>query len=81
MNFQAIALYQYAHASNNFRSRIASENSKPIQEWGKTLHRIRWKAHPFRDVTIGFCAISAREPSQGRKAAALSGITDVPQVA
>ncbi len=37
--------------------------------------------HPFRNVTIGFCAISAREPSQGRKAAALSGITDVPQVA
>jgi len=39
------------------------------------------ETHPFRNVTIGFCAISAREPSQGRKAAALSGITDVPQVA
>ena len=57
------------------------KNLKRIQEWGKWLHRIRWKAHPFRNVTIGFCAISAREPSQGRKAAALSGITDVPQVA
>ena len=57
------------------------KNLERIQEWGKALHRIRWKPHPFRNVTIGFCAISAREPSQGRKAAALSGNTVVPQIA
>jgi len=36
--------------------------------------------HPLSDVAIGSCATSAREPSQGRKAAALSGITVVPQI-
>jgi len=48
---------------------------------GKVASPYTMERHPFRNVTIGFCAISAREPSQGRKAAALSGITDVPQVA
>ena len=60
---------------------LGHKSQSHAQEWRNTLHRIRWKSHPFRNVTIGFCAISAREPSQGRKEAALSGITDVPQVA
>ena len=38
------------------------------------------KAHPFLDVAIGSCANSAREPGQGRKAAALSGTIVVPQI-
>ncbi len=37
--------------------------------------------HPFWDVTAGSCATGAREPSQGREAAALSGTSCVPQVA
>ena len=74
--------YANMHTRQIISGREADQkNLKRKQEWGKSLHRIRWKAHPFRNVTIGFCAISAREPSQGRKAAALSGITDVPQVA
>ena len=36
--------------------------------------------HPFLDVAIGSCANSAREPGQGRKAAALSGTIVVPQI-
>src|SRR5690606_20215526 len=43
------------------------------------------KTIPFRtetriQVETGSCAIGAREPSQGRKAAALSGTSDVPQI-
>jgi hypothetical protein len=47
----------------------------------KVLARYTMGPHPFRNVTIGSCAISIREPSQGRKAAALSGISGVPQIA
>ena len=36
---------------------------------------------PLSRVAVGSCAIGTRESSQGRKAAALNGITDVPQVA
>jgi len=36
--------------------------------------------HLFRQVVVGSCAIVAREPGQGRKAAALSGTRSVPQI-
>ena len=36
---------------------------------------------PLSRVAVGSCAIGTRESSQGRKAAALNGTTDVPQVA
>ena len=36
--------------------------------------------HPFWSVAVGSCATGAREPSQGRKAAALSGTPGVPQI-
>ena len=36
---------------------------------------------PLPRVAVGSCAIGTRESSQGRKAAALNGTTDVPQVA
>ena len=36
--------------------------------------------HPFWSVAVGSCAIGARESSQGRKAAALSGTSEVPQI-
>ena len=36
---------------------------------------------PLRGVAVGSCATSACEPSQGRKAAALSRIARVPQIA
>ena len=36
---------------------------------------------PAPKVAAGSCAIATREPSQGRKAAALSGACDVPQIA
>ena len=35
--------------------------------------------HPSWSVAVGSCATGAREPSQGRKAAALSGTPGVPQ--
>ena len=35
----------------------------------------------FRQVVVGSCAIVAREPGQGRKAAALSESRSVPQIA
>ncbi len=35
--------------------------------------------HPFWSVAVGSCATGAREPGQGRKAAALSGTPGVPQ--
>ena len=37
--------------------------------------------HLRRQVAAGSCAIGAREPGQGRKAAALSGTSGVPQIA
>ncbi len=37
--------------------------------------------HLFWQVAVGSCATLAREPSQGRKAAALSGTEGVPQIA
>ena len=36
---------------------------------------------PLWGVTVGSCATGAREPGQGRKAAALSGASRVPQIA
>ena len=36
---------------------------------------------PLSHVVVGSCATGAREPSQGRKAAALSGTSGVPQIA
>ena len=50
------------------------------------MHRSRngaaiLKGRPLWGVTVGSCATGAREPSQGREAAALSGACRVPQIA
>ncbi len=54
--------------------RIASHTPAHIELVEGTKRHLCWQ------VAVGSCATPAREPSQGRKAAALSGIRGVPQI-
>ena len=68
-------------------SRSLTEPTRRPVRHGRISERTRsapwvvWVPYLFWQVVVGSCATEACEPSQGRKAAALSGTLSVPQVA
>ncbi len=63
---------------NLTETRVGYANFAPDTDLSEEKPKIQ---HLFWQVAVGPCASFAREPSQGRKAAALSGYEGVPQVA